>query len=237
VNDAKQSLQSVLQVLVAPLAERLVVDHGWQYPLNEQRAHSAKGWRGVLGLGSADVADLIHLNGPPGVGKSTIARRFVAEHPGVLNCDIDVLRTLVGGWSEDFGMAGALIRPAALAMMEAYLTDGHDVVLPQLIASPAELARIEECARSANARLVHRFLMADVEQAVARFNRRGQREPDDPWHAQVRAIVAGEGGDEVLIRYHSALEHLIAERPGAVVIQTSEGAVDETYQQLIDSFV
>ncbi|MCW2832638.1 MAG: hypothetical protein JWN68_591 [Nocardioides sp.] len=67
------------------------------------------------------MARLIHLNGPPGIGKSTLARRYVADHPGVLNCDIDVLRTLIGGWEGDFGTAGALIRPSALAMIGAYL--------------------------------------------------------------------------------------------------------------------
>ena len=57
------------------------------------------------------MSRLIHLNGPPGIGKSTLARRYVAAHAGVLNCDIDVLRTLIGGWKDDFPGAGALIRP------------------------------------------------------------------------------------------------------------------------------
>src|SRR5436305_7986509 len=129
------------------------------------------------------VAALIHLEGAPGIGKSTIARRYVAEHPGVLNCDIDVLRTLIGGWSEDFVRAGALIRPAALAMIEAYLAGGGDVVLPQLIANPAEIERFEGCARTAGAQFIERVLMADVDQAVARFNHRGEGHPEDPWHA------------------------------------------------------
>jgi len=32
---------------------------------------------------------LIHLNGPPGIGKSTIAQRYVDQHPEVLNLDIN----------------------------------------------------------------------------------------------------------------------------------------------------
>ena len=51
-------------------------------------------------------ARLIHLNGPPGIGKSTLARRYAAEHAGVLLCDVDVLRTMIGGWQEDDGAAG-----------------------------------------------------------------------------------------------------------------------------------
>ena len=178
---------------------------------------------------------LIHLNGPPGIGKSTIARRYVDEHHGVLNCDIDVLRTLIGGWSSDFGAAGALIRPAALAMIAAYLASGHDVVLPQMLLNPAELARFEACAVEAGARFVERFLMDDVDRTVARFARRGEAEPDDPWHAQVRAIVAADGGDEALVRCHEGLQRLLEQRPGAVVVPSTEGAVDDTYRRVVSS--
>ncbi|QNN52732.1 AAA family ATPase [Nocardioides mesophilus] len=89
---------------------------------------------------------LLHLNGPPGIGKSTIARRYADEHPGVLNCDIDVLRSLIGGWSNDFPKAGTLIRPAALGMIEGYLASGQDVVLPQLLTDSTEISLFEGCA-------------------------------------------------------------------------------------------
>ena len=57
-------------------------------------------------------ARLIHLNGPPGIGKTTLARRYAAEHLGVLLCDIDVLRTMIGGWQDDDGAArGAALAP------------------------------------------------------------------------------------------------------------------------------
>lgn len=181
------------------------------------------------------MATLIHLNGPPGIGKSTIARRYVDEHPGVLNCDIDVLRTLIGGWSDDFIAAGGLIRPAALALIEAYLASGHDVVLPQLLVNPDELARFEACASRAGALFVERFLMDDVEQAIVRFERRGENGPPDPWHDQVRAIVDSNGGVQVLVRYHSGLLNLLEQRSHAVLIPSTDGDADATYERLLAS--
>ncbi|WP_343908761.1 AAA family ATPase [Nocardioides aquiterrae] len=180
------------------------------------------------------MSRLIHLNGPPGVGKSTLARRYVADHPGTLNCDVDVLRSLVGGWEADFVGAGALIRPAALAMIEAYLGTGQDVVLPQMLIRPTELARFEGAASAANAEFVERFVMDERDAVVARFHRRGDSDPA-PWHRQVREIVAGQGGDEHLLRCHDALERLLAERPQAVAIVSRDGAVEATYRALLDS--
>lgn len=53
---------------------------------------------------------LIHLNGPPRVGKSTLARRYANEHPGVLALDLDVLAGLIGGRKEDFSAALEMAR-------------------------------------------------------------------------------------------------------------------------------
>jgi hypothetical protein len=178
------------------------------------------------------MSRLIHLNGPPGIGKSTLARRYVDEHPGVLNCDVDVLRTLIGGWQDDWLFAGRLVRPAALAMIEAYLGQGHDVVFPQMLVDPVELTRFEEAATRAGAELVARFLVDSEASAVARFHRRGEGEAD-PWHDRVRRIVAAEGGDEVLVDYHNGLERLRSARPDAVVVESREGEVDATYRALV----
>ena len=179
------------------------------------------------------MAQLIHLNGPPGIGKSTLARRYVDEHAGVLNCDVDVLRTLIGGWSDDFAVAGTLIRPASLAMIGAYLAEGRDVVFPQMLHDPAELSRFEACAVGAGGRFVERFLMDDPGSCVARFNSRGAADPEDPWHGQVRAIVAADGGDPALVRSYAALQQLLSQRPDAVVVESLEGGVEVTYQRLI----
>lgn len=120
-------------------------------------------------------------------------------------------------------------------MIEAYLRSGHDVVLPQMLVDPAELARFEAAATGVGVEFVERVLMDTCAAAVARFGRRGASEAQDPWHDQVRAIVAANGGDEALAGYHAALEDLLQRRPSAVVIVSREGAASDTYRSLVDS--
>ncbi len=46
------------------------------------------------------MTSLIHVNGPPGIGKSTLSALYADRHPGTLNLDIDSLHRLVGGWQD-----------------------------------------------------------------------------------------------------------------------------------------
>lgn len=175
---------------------------------------------------------LLHLNGPPGIGKSTIARLYAADHPGTLVCDIDVLRTLIGGWESDFAAAGALIRPAALAMIGAYLESGHDVVLPQMLARLSERERFERAATDVGAEVVTVMLMDEEAEAVARFHRRGG-DGADAWHEQVRAIVQAQGGDEVLASSYRKLREQLVQRPDTIAVRSVEGDPQGTYRAVL----
>jgi len=128
-----------------------------------------------------------------------------------------------------------MIRPAALAMIEAHLRNGNDVVFPQMLIDPVELARFEETATSAGARFVERMLMDTPTASVARFHRRGQSEPEHGWHDHVRSIVAAQGADAMLANKHAALERLLFERPDAVVVNSVDGEIEQTYRSLIET--
>jgi hypothetical protein len=69
----------------------------------------------------------------------------------------------------------------------------------------------------------------------ARFHQRGRSEPEDPWHDHVRTIVAAQGGDAMLAHRHAALERLLVDRPDAVLANSSEGEVEQTYRSLIET--
>jgi hypothetical protein len=81
----------------------------------------------------SQVVRLIHLNGPPGIGKSTIASAFADRHPGVLNLDIDRVAAMIGGCRENFSESFDAGRLLATAMARAHLASGHDVIMPQMM--------------------------------------------------------------------------------------------------------
>ena len=51
---------------------------------------------------------LILLNGPPGIGKSTIGIRYATAHPLAFCLDVDLVRRSIGGWMDHPAESGLL---------------------------------------------------------------------------------------------------------------------------------
>jgi predicted kinase len=177
------------------------------------------------------VQRLIHLNGPPGIGKSTLAQLYVDHHPGVLNLDIDRVRGLIGGWLERFNETGEIVRPLAWNMASTHLRHGHDVIMPQYLGQIGEIQRFQRLAADSNALFVEVMVMDTKQRSVERFAQRGAHDAD-VWHHQVRQIVDRGGGVTLLAAMHDALTELLSAWPDALVIPSVAGAVKQTYQQL-----
>lgn len=191
------------------------------------RRSAFRAWAPVDSLA---VPRLIHLNGPPGIGKSVLAQLWADDHPGVLNLDIDRLRVLVGGWRERFAETGEIVRPLALGMAGAHLRGGRDVVMPQFLGRLSEIERFEAVAHDSGAAFCQIVLMDTKEHALERFYRRDNGAAD--WHQHVHEVVERGGGQAFLARMYDQLTAVLAARPQAIVIPSAAGATGQAYQAL-----
>ena len=163
---------------------------------------------------------LLHLNGPSGVGKSTLARAHAAAHPGTLVCDIDDLRSWVSGWEDDFVGTGGAVRTSALALITAYLATGRDVVLAQLIVTPAQVDRFVAAAREAGAAYAGVVLDAAPDVVLHRLHHR----EETPVTAVISRIIEERGGDPLVLEGRLQLLDLARQNDWPVVDTTDRWA-------------
>src|ERR1700761_7437104 len=127
----------------------------------------------------SDSGLAIVINGLPGSGKSTVARRLVAERPGWFLMDVDVLRAFIGGWARDFGDAGRIVRPIAHAILSEVVASGGVVVVPQLFFEVDDFLGFARKARDAGGEVVHVVLEVPVAECWRRLQTRSFGVPED----------------------------------------------------------
>lgn len=175
------------------------------------------------------IPRLILLNGPPGVGKSTLARRYVNDHPLTLLLEIDSLRVALGRW-EDHQESMVLARNLALALAEAHLRQGQDVIVPQYLGRPQFINDLHAVARAVAAEFIQ-FLLMDSEEAVTeRFRRRRQELSD----AGVHHPQADVDEDEISAVIAEAFARLRTSADPGWPIEIAQG-VEAAYQGMLNA--
>lgn len=178
---------------------------------------------------------LVHLNGPPGIGKSTLSALYADRHPGTLNLDVDMLHLLIGGWQDEETDTWPAVSALVRAMAAAHLDGGHDVLLPQYLATADEIAAFETLAHDHGAAFREVVLLDDRDTAIDRFEQRA-RTTDDPWIRHHHRLIEERGGARAVLgpMYDSLLE-VVRLRPATTALPCPAGSVRETYELLAEA--
>ncbi len=172
---------------------------------------------------------LLLINGPPGVGKSTLAQRYADDHALALVVDVDAIRMQLGQWAA-VDESKLVARDLARALIRAHLQTGHDVVVAQYLGRPEFREKLRGEAEQNGARFVEVVVGDAVERVAARFRQR-------------RAELASAGiehpeGDladaDVTGEVKRASEALVADASvRGVPVVSADGGPDAAYQALL----
>lgn len=172
------------------------------------------------------------MNGPPGVGKSTLARRYVDDHPLTLHLEIDAIRTALGRW-QDHDESKLLARTLALAMAKAHLGAARDVIVPQYLGRIELIDTLDELARSLGVGFVE-VLVMDAEPAVAERFRERRAELAASGRPHPQMDVADLAVPTVIAEAFTRLREIEAARARTRVITVSAG-LERGYRALRDA--
>jgi predicted kinase len=174
--------------------------------------------------------NFILLNGFAGAGKSTIARRYIADHPLALVIEGDELIVNLGSWLEREGEARELVYEMIKSLLTIHLSKGYDVVLPYLVADNRHIKEFESIAANANATFHNFLLFNEKEVAVQRLLERGT------WGEAGTDLLSEKDIPEIE-KLYDAMERQLEHQDRVVVIDQSSLSIDETYQAIASAMI
>lgn len=170
--------------------------------------------------------NFILLNGFAGAGKSTIARRYIADHPLALVIEGDELIVNLGSWLAREGEARELVYEMIKSLLAIHLSKGHDVVLPYLVTDNCHIKEFESIASTTNATFYNFLLFNEKEVAVQRLLERGT------W-GEAGTDPLNEKDMPEIERLYDAMEQQLEHQDRVIVVDQSGLSIDETYGQIV----
>jgi 2-phosphoglycerate kinase len=175
---------------------------------------------------------LILINGPLGIGKSTITRLYADEHPLTLMLDIDGVWSMISHWREQKDASAPLSKEMALALASINLRAQHDVVIPQILQTKELVDRFIALAEEYNADFYEILLIVDKEDAIDRFIQRGKAN-GNPSGFRTGGIIDTSGREKKLAEMYDNMLEVAASRQHVIKIRPILDDINGTYSEII----
>lgn len=159
---------------------------------------------------------LIIINGPVGVGKSSVAMHLHNDFPASVLIDIDELRREIPNYKEHREESLVAAYTRAEEIIVSSLQEGKDVIVEKTISNPEILDLFIEAGRSSKAHVYEIHLYARKEVVQQRADNRGY---------QMGGLLTKERVGE----HWDTLEELRGRRASAIQIDTTDLTPDEVY--------
>lgn len=168
----------------------------------------------------------ILLNGFAGSGKTTIAQRYITEHPLALVVESDELIVNLGQWLKNESEARVLVFEMIKSLVSMHLSKGHDVILPYLVTDARHSTEFELIATQHGASFYNVLLDNQKEVAIQRLLARGT------WGEAGTDPLADKDVPEI-DRLYNLMEQQLNYQDAVIIIDQTDMSVDDTYGQVI----
>lgn len=175
---------------------------------------------------------LILLNGNPGMGKTTIAERYVDEHPLTLNLDVDRVWHMMGQWQSELEESMRLKYEHSYALAGSHLSQGYDVIVPDLIETVEQVEKYERIANLHDATFCEVVLICNQDDAIERCKARARSLGYEDGF-RPGGLLNMQGRERKLVEMHQNVLQVTAARDNTVQITPILGDIDYTYHEFL----
>ncbi|MFA5986033.1 MAG: AAA family ATPase [Parcubacteria group bacterium] len=162
---------------------------------------------------------LITINGPCGIGKSTLSEKIHANMPLSFLLDIDAQRRFISQYREKKEESGKIMMTISKAIIKSCLEDDRDIIIDKIMLDNDVLDFYYEIAKIYGADVYEIILWAPKEVVMKRANERGWRE-------------GGLLTPEKCEIFWDKIDVLKNTRPQAHIINIDKMSEDETYLEV-----
>jgi predicted kinase len=175
---------------------------------------------------------LIILSGPPAIGKSTLAQKYIDNHPMALKLDIDQLWFMLGQWQASRPKSTDQKMKLAYVMAGLHLQDGYDVVVAQDLDNISYYKIFEKIAEACHANMYEILLDAPVQEVIERCIQRGKAS-GYPTGFRPGGILESEGREAKIASMHATAQKVCSMRPKTLHVLSEYGNIENTYTTIL----